>query len=122
MSDDAAVVRLGARSYRNLRRAERKAAKLREQTGKLREATEAQIRRHRDFLAIERPEELLDRPAQLLPGQAWGMWAFDDLLYEHLAVIGIRNGTVVAQTEDGQLVAVDKGQLLQRGHFLGWVR
>jgi hypothetical protein len=122
MSDDAAVVRLGARSYRNLRRAERKAAKLRKQTGKLREATEAQIRRHRNFLAIERPEELLERPAQLLPGQAWGMWAFDDLLYEHLAVIGIRNGTVVAQTEDGQLVAVDQGQLLHRGHFLGWVR
>ncbi len=122
MSDDAAVVRLGAQSYRKLRRAGRKSAQLRKEARKLREATDAQVRNHRNFLRIEGPEELLQQPPQLLPGQEWGLWVFDDALYEHLAVIGVRNGIVVAQTEEGQLVAVDQGQLLCCGHFLGWVQ
>ena len=79
-------------------------------------------RNHRNFLRIEEPEELLQAPGELLPGQEWGLSVFDDALYEHLAVIGVRNGIVVAQTEDGQLMAIDQGQLVRRGHFLGWVR
>jgi hypothetical protein len=122
MTDDAAVVRLGARSYRRLRRTSGKGAKLRDEARKLREATEAQIRNQRDFLRIDGPEDLLQQPVRLLPGQEWGLWVLEDSLYEHLAVIGVRNGIVVAQTEEGQLVAVDQGQLLCRGHFLGWVR
>jgi hypothetical protein len=122
MSDDAAVVRLGVRSYRELPLTSRKRARVRARTRKLREAAEGQLKNHRDFLRIAGPDELLQQPAEPLPGQEWGLWAFDDALYEHLAVIGVRDGIVVAQTEDGQLVAVDQGQLLCRGHFLGWVR
>lgn len=122
MTDDAAVVRLGVKSYRDLPRTSRKRARVRTGARQLRKAAEAQLRNQRDFLRIEGPEELLEQPTQLLPGQEWGLWVFDDVLYEHLAVIGVRNGIVVAQTEDGQLVAVDQGQLLCRGHFLGWVR
>lgn len=122
MTDDAGVVRLGPRSYRDLRRSRRKSAKLREQTRRLQQAAEAQIKSHRDFLHVDGPSSLLQRPAELLPGQEWGLWVFDDALYEHVAVIGVRNGIVVAQTQDGQLLAVEEGQLLRRGHFLGWVR
>lgn len=122
MSDDAAVVRIGARGYRSRGRTRRKSADLREEARKLRDATGTQVRNHRNFLRIEGPEELLQEPGQLLPGQEWGLWVFDDALYEHIAVIGVRNGIVVAQTEDGQLVAVDQRQLVRRGHFLGWVR
>jgi hypothetical protein len=121
MTDDAAVVRLGAQTFRGARRTGRKSAKFRNETRKLRKATEAQIRNHRDFLHIEEPEELLQPPAHLLPGQEWGLWVFDEL-YAHLAVIGVRDGIVVAQTVDGQLVAVEQRQLVRRGQFLGWVR
>lgn len=122
MSDDAGVVRLGAHAYRNVGRRRPKRAALREEARKLRDATEAQVRNHRNFLRLEGPEELLQEPGQLLPGQEWGLWVFDDALYEHVAVIGVRNGVVVAQTEQGELVAVDQQQLVCRGHFLGWVR
>jgi hypothetical protein len=122
MGDDAAVVRLTAGRYRNLIRTRRKRKQLRDDAQGLRNAAEAQVRNHRNFLRIEAPDELLEQPPDLLPGQEWGVWAFDDALYEHVAVIGVRNGIVVAQTEDGQLVAVDQGQLRSRGHFLGWVR
>jgi hypothetical protein len=122
MTDDAAVVRLGAWSYRGGRRTRRNEANPREEIRKVREAAEARAKAHRDFLRIVPPAELLERPDELAPGQEWGLWVVDDALYEHLAVIGVRNGIVVAQTEDGQLLAVEQGQLLQRGHFLGWVR
>jgi len=118
MMHDAAIGWRGARSYRT----RRKSANLREQTRKLREASEAQLRNHRNYLRIERPEELLEPPEELLPGQEWALCVFDDTLYEHVAVIGLRKGTVVAQTEDGQLLAVEQAQLVSRGHFLGWVR
>ena len=121
MTGDAGVFG-GPPSYRDLRRSRRKRAKLREQTRKLHETTEAQIKKQRDFWRVDGPSSLLQRPAELLPGQEWGLWVFDDALYEHVAVIGVRNGIVVAQTEDGQLLAVEEGQLLRRGHFLGWVR
>ncbi len=123
MTDDAAIVRLGGRTYRDggVCRRRRKSAKLREEARKLGEAAEAQIRNHRDFLHIAEPDELLERPKELVPGQEWGL-AFDDSLYEHIAVIGVRNGFVVAQTEHGQLLAVEDEQLLCRGHFLGWLR
>jgi hypothetical protein len=122
MTEDPAIGWVGARSARNLPRKRRQLAKLREQTRTLREATDSQVNKHRNFLRIDRPEELLARPAELLPGQEWGLWLFDDALYEHIAVIGVRNGIVVAQTEDRQLLAVEQAQLLSRGHFLGWVR
>ena len=122
MSDDAGVVPLGAHGYRNVGRTRPKRADLRKEARKLRDATEAQVRNHRNFLRIDGPEGLLQEPAQLLPGQEWGLWMFEDALYEHLAVIGVRNGVVVAQTENGQLVAVDQQQFVCRGHFLGWVR
>ena len=122
MGDDAAVVRLGAGRSRNLVGSRRKRKQLRDETQKLRDTTEAQVRNHRNFLRIARPDELLEQPPDLLPGQEWVVWLFDDTLYEHLAVIGIRNGIVVAQTEDGQLLAIDQGHLRCRGHFLGWVR
>lgn len=122
MTDDAAIVRLGLRTYRGARRTPRKGPKLRDETRKLREAAEAHIRNQRDFMRVDGPADVLERPADLQPGQEWGLWVFDDVLYEHVAVIGIRNGVVVAQTEDGKLLAVDQGQLLSRGHFLGWVR
>ena len=122
MTYDAATMRLGARNYRDVRRARRRNARLREQAQKLREATEAQVNNGRKFLSIERPEDLLQPPAELFPGQEWGLWVLGGAVYEHLAVIGVRNGIVVAQTEDGQLLAVEQGQLLRRGHFLGWVR
>ena len=122
MSDDAAIVRLGAHAYRDLDRTRRKKADLRKRARKVRDATGAQVANHRNFLRIAEPEELLQEPAELLPGQEWGLWVFDEALYEHLAVIGVRNGIVVAQTADGQLVAVDERQLVCRGHFLGWVR
>jgi hypothetical protein len=122
MSDDAAVVRLGARRGRNLVDRRRNRKQLGEQAQKLRDATEAQVRNHRNFLRIDGPDELLEQPPDLLPGQEWGLWLFDDTLYEHLAVIAIRNGIVVAQTEDRQLLAIDQGHLRCRGHFLGWVR
>jgi hypothetical protein len=122
MTEDPAIGWVGARSARNLPRKRRQLAKLREQTRTLREPTDCQVNKHRNFLRIDRPEELLARPAELLPGQEWGLWLFDDALYEHIAVIGVRNGIVVAQTEDRQLLAVEQAQLLSRGHFLGWVR
>ena len=123
MTDDAAIERLGARTYRNVgkRRTRSKSAKLLDETRKLRGAAEAQIRNHRDFLHIAEPDELLERPNELVPGQEWRV-VFDNYLYEHIAVIGVRNGMVVAQTEHGQLVAVESDQLLCRGHFLGWLR
>ena len=123
MTDDAAIVRLGARTYRNLgmRRRRRKSAKLLDEARKLGGAAEAQIRNHRDFLHIAEPDELLERPKELVPGQEWEV-VFDDYLYEHIAVIGVRNGIVVAQTEHGQLVAVEGDQLLCCGYFLGWLR
>jgi len=122
MTHDAAIGWRGARSYRDPRRTSPNTAEVREQTRKLRRAGEAQLRNQRNYLRIEGPEELLEPPGELFPGQEWGLWCFDDALYEHIAVIGVRNGTVVAQTEDGQLLAVDQAQLLSRGHFLGWVR
>ena len=122
MSNDAATMRLAARSYRDVRRARRRNAKLREQAQKLREATEAQVNNGRKLLPTERPEDLLQPPAELFPGQEWALSVVGDAAYEHLAVIGVRNGIVVAQTENGKLLAVEQGQLLRRGHFLGWVR
>ena len=123
MTDDAAIVRLGARNYRNVgtRRRRRKSATLLEEARKLGEAAEAQVRNHRDFLRIAEPDELFERPKELVPGQEWGL-VFDDSLYEHIAVIGMRNGIVVAQTEHGELVAVEGNQLLCSGRFLGWLR
>jgi hypothetical protein len=123
MTDDAAIERLGARTHRNVGalRTRRKTAKLLDEARKLGGAAEAQIRNHRDFLHIAEPDEMLERPKELVPGQEWRL-VFDNYLYEHIAVIGVRNGIVVAHTEHGQLVAVESAQLLCRGHFLGWLR
>ena len=123
MTDDVAIVRLGARSYRNvgIRRRRRSSAEVFEEARKLREAAEALIRTQRDFLGIADADELLERPKELGPGQEWGL-VFDECLYEHIAVIGVRNGIVVAQTEQGQLVAVERDRLLSSGRFLGWLR
>lgn len=123
MTDDAAIERLGARTYRNLakRRTRRKSVKLLDEARKLGGAAEAQIRNHRDFLHIAEPDELLERPKELVPGQEWRVF-FGNYLSEHIAVIGVRNGIVVAHTEHGQLVAVESDELLGCGYFLGWLR
>lgn len=61
----------------------------------------------------------VERQREVRVGQTWGLWVYDDAMYERLTILDIRDNTAYGHTGDGNQFVVGLNRLRESGDLLG---